>query len=145
MLSWEAGDGAFFQAQAGASSGKNSVFSLLSTFLPPVTPPFASGQVLLSAQHTGTFISMWLLTRPYRCCPPRDTVLHSASLTYIPPLEMNGLVFGCIKHMLLPREGSYISCSGLRVRWTHPFHSVNQPLCHRQTLPATVSCCLQDN
>lgn len=49
VAGWEAGDGAFFQAQVGPSLGQSSVISLHSTFLPPVTPPFASGQVLLSA------------------------------------------------------------------------------------------------
>lgn len=49
VAGWEAGDEAFFHAQVGASSGQSSVFPLHSTFLPPVTPHFASGQVLLSA------------------------------------------------------------------------------------------------
>lgn len=57
------------------------------------------------------FISGWLLPRHYRRCPPQHAALLSASLTYIPLLEMNGLVFGCIKHVLLTRKGYYMNCS----------------------------------
>lgn len=76
-----------------------SVWGQCSTF----PPPCVLGQVLLSAHWH--FISAWLLPGPYRRSPPQDTALPCASLTYIPLLEMNGLVFGCVKHMLMLREG----------------------------------------